>query len=169
MDLTNLLYIGNHDQLQTNYLIAWAGALVQRLWEETRVLKALEFKSHHCIIGHTKITVWQSKIAHRQSKIADWQSKIADWYNKIAHGVSKIVHRQCKIADWYTKIGYRYTSLEHWYTKIAHGQSKIALKGSGCGSVGRVVASNSRGPRFESSHWQNFIYILNICLLSTVY
>ena len=23
--------------------------------------------------------------------------------------------------------------------------------------------------RFESSHWQKFIYILNICLLSTVY
>ena len=24
----------------------------------------------------------------------------------------------------------------------------------GCGSVGRVVASGSRGPQFESSHWQ---------------
>ena len=32
--------------------------------------------------------------------------------------------------------------------------------GSGCGSVGRVVASNSRGQRFESSHQQKFI--LNI-------
>ena len=42
------------------------------------------------------------------------------------------------------------------------------LMGSGCGSVGRVVASDIRGPRFESSHWQN-LYILNICLLSTVY
>ena len=29
--------------------------------------------------------------------------------------------------------------------------------GSGCGSVGRVVASDTRGPRFESSH-----FILNI-------
>ena len=29
-----------------------------------------------------------------------------------------------------------------------------------CGSVGRVVASNSRGPLFESSHWQKII--LNI-------
>ena len=27
--------------------------------------------------------------------------------------------------------------------------------GSGCGSVGRAVASNTRGLRFESSHWQN--------------
>ena len=29
--------------------------------------------------------------------------------------------------------------------------------GSGCGSVGRAVASNSRGPRFKSSHQQTFI------------
>ena len=29
--------------------------------------------------------------------------------------------------------------------------------GSGCGSVGRVVASNTRGPRFESSNRQDFI------------
>ena len=36
--------------------------------------------------------------------------------------------------------------------------------GSGCGSVGREVAFDSRGPRFESHHWQKFI--LNI-LLST--
>ena len=30
-------------------------------------------------------------------------------------------------------------------------------KGSGCGTVGSVVASNSRGLRFESSHQQYFI------------
>ena len=36
-----------------------------------------------------------------------------------------------------------------------------------CGSVGRVVASDTRGPRFESSHWQK-LFILNICVLSTV-
>ena len=33
-----------------------------------------------------------------------------------------------------------------------------------CGSVGRAIASDTRGPRFDSSHWQN---LLNICLLST--
>ena len=32
-----------------------------------------------------------------------------------------------------------------------------------CGSVGRAVASDTRGPRLESCHWQT------ICLLSTVY
>ena len=50
---------------------------------------------------------------------------------------------------------------------------KITIKniklGSGCGSVGRVVASDTRGPQFESSHRQKIIYILNICLLSIVY
>ena len=33
----------------------------------------------------------------------------------------------------------------------------IKLLGSGCGSVGRAVASNSRDPQFESSHCQKFI------------
>ena len=39
------------------------------------------------------------------------------------------------------------------------------IRGSGCGSVGRAVASNSRGQRVESSHWQKFMF--NI-FLSTV-
>ena len=34
---------------------------------------------------------------------------------------------------------------------------KIQAMGSGCGSVGRVVASDSRDPQFESSHRQTFI------------
>ena len=34
--------------------------------------------------------------------------------------------------------------------------------GSGCGSVGRAVASNTRDPRFESRHRQSFIYQLYI-------
>ena len=33
----------------------------------------------------------------------------------------------------------------------------LQLLGSGCGSVGRVVTSYTRGPRFESSHRQKFI------------
>ena len=39
------------------------------------------------------------------------------------------------------------------------------IGGSGCGSVGRAVASNSRGPRFKSRHRKKFIF--NI-LLSNV-
>ena len=41
----------------------------------------------------------------------------------------------------------------------------IMTSGSGCGAVGRAVASDTRGPRFESSHWQ---LLLNIYLLLTV-
>ena len=40
---------------------------------------------------------------------------------------------------------------------------------SGCGAVGRVVAFKTRGPRFDSSHRQNFIehlFIIN-CIEKT--
>ena len=37
--------------------------------------------------------------------------------------------------------------------------------GIGCGAVGRAVASETRVPGFESSHWQ---FLLNIYLLLTV-
>ena len=38
-------------------------------------------------------------------------------------------------------------------------REKIGLSwGSGCGSVGRAVASDTRGPQFESSHRQKCIY-----------
>ena len=49
--------------------------------------------------------------------------------------------------------------------RIQEEEYEEADAGSGCGSVGRAVASNSRGPWFESRLRQNFI--LNI-LLSTV-
>ena len=39
--------------------------------------------------------------------------------------------------------------------------------GSGCGSVGRAVASDTRGPQFESSH-RKIKFILNTYLPSTV-
>ena len=47
--------------------------------------------------------------------------------------------------------------------EVSFFTATVRNKGSGCGSVGRVVASNTRGPRFESSHQQTFIYILNFC------
>ena len=58
-------------------------------------------------------------------------------------------------------------NVEQTFAQINH--FKLSLVGSGCGSVGRVVASDTKGPRFKSSHRQQFIYTLNICLLSTVY
>ena len=36
--------------------------------------------------------------------------------------------------------------------------SKPCWTGSGCGSVGRAITSDTRDPRFESRHQQNFIY-----------
>ena len=38
------------------------------------------------------------------------------------------------------------------HKKILHNS------GIGCGSVGRVVASDTSGPQFESSHWQILIF-----------
>ena len=39
------------------------------------------------------------------------------------------------------------------------GQLTVIYLGCGCGSVGRAVASDTRGSWFESSHRQKFIYI----------
>ena len=57
---------------------------------------------------------------------------------------------------------------DHVNTGIATIASSCTLKteteatlrrtGQWCGSVGRAVASDSRGPRFESSHWKKCIF-----------
>ena len=36
----------------------------------------------------------------------------------------------------------------------------------GCGSVGRAVASNTKGRRFKSSHWQNLYLTFAYCQLN---
>ena len=41
-------------------------------------------------------------------------------------------------------------------------------KGSGCGSVGKVVASDTRGLRFEYSHWQKITYIEHLFIVNCV-
>ena len=40
--------------------------------------------------------------------------------------------------------------------KINH-ETSSRTKGSGCGTVGRAVATDTRDPRFESQHQQKFI------------
>ena len=57
-------------------------------------------------------------------------------------------------------------SKEALYHLAVYLRNGTNILGSGCGSVGRAVASDTRGSRFESSHQQTFIR--NICLLSTV-
>ena len=44
---------------------------------------------------------------------------------------------------------------------------QMIYRGSGCGSVGRAVASDTRGLWIKSSHRNTFIW--NICLLYTVW
>ena len=51
-------------------------------------------------------------------------------------------------------------------SKLKKEVLKYQLLGSGCGSVSRLVASDTRGLWFKFSHRQTFIS--NICLLSTV-
>ena len=46
--------------------------------------------------------------------------------------------------------------------------SKNVNVGSGCGSVGRAVASDTRSPRFESSHRQKIINIYNLYTVNCV-
>ena len=65
-------------------------------------------------------------------------------------------------------------SQSFWHLRHSYGQfyacsiynCYLQLLRRGCGSICRAVASNSRGPWFESSHRQKII--LNIYLLSTV-
>ena len=42
---------------------------------------------------------------------------------------------------------------------------KYIFSGSGCGSVGRVVSSDTRGPQFESSYFQNLYQAFVYCQL----
>ena len=51
---------------------------------------------------------------------------------------------------------------------IVSSVQRPELVGSGCGSVGRAVDSDSRGLRFKSSHWQKFIYIEHLFTVNCV-
>ena len=47
-------------------------------------------------------------------------------------------------------------------------KDKIRHKGSGCGSVGKPVASDTRDPWFESSLWQTLYFTFNVnCIEKT--
>ena len=49
----------------------------------------------------------------------------------------------------------RWTMKQHRFVIVRVG-GKRRVRLVRCGSVGRVIASDARGPRFESSHRQNF-------------
>ena len=46
-------------------------------------------------------------------------------------------------------------------------EQNMAFVGSGCRSVGRPVACDTRGPRFESSHRRTLIHIIINCIEKT--
>ena len=54
------------------------------------------------------------------------------------------------------------TQLEVQWHNCQSGCFQSEATGSGWGSVGRVVASDSRGLRFESTHWQNVYRTFNV-------
>ena len=55
----------------------------------------------------------------------------------------------------------------NFFISVNLGQ-KIIFMGSGCGSVGREVASDTRGPLFKSSSRQIFNYIEHLFTVNCV-
>ena len=55
----------------------------------------------------------------------------------------------------------------HGLFSLSH---KIHASGSGCGSVGRAVTFDTRGPRFDSSHRQNCIehLFVNLSIINCI-
>ena len=56
---------------------------------------------------------------------------------------------------------------------VEHSQCQgkmLVNMGSGCGLVGRAVAFDTRGPRFDSSHLQNFIehLLVNLFIINYI-
>ena len=50
-------------------------------------------------------------------------------------------------------------------TFIYYQDTKFDIRGSGCGADDSTVASDSRGPGFESRHWQLLLNIFTVdCL-----
>ena len=53
-------------------------------------------------------------------------------------------------------------------TNLPLNLCKLLCGGSGCGSVSRAVASNTRGPRFKSSHRQKLIFIEHLFTVNCI-
>ena len=61
----------------------------------------------------------------------------------------------------------RRRSCRRRFKKILLMYTENTHLGSGCGSVGRVIAFDTRGPRFESSHFQTFLLSIVNCVEKT--
>ena len=50
----------------------------------------------------------------------------------------------------------------HFYADLEDFLKKLLMSSGGCGSVGKVFASEPRGQQFESSQCRNFIHLFII-------
>ena len=100
--------------------------------------------------------IWQSRlnILRNNNYLSKTVKVLPKWRNfaKTGHTASN--------QRWFS---IRFLSLsivltENYSAPTANLIVKGSGNNSGCGSVGRVAASNSRGPRFESSHRQKIMH-----------
>ena len=77
----------------------------------------------------------------------------------------KQLHYQWATTTNKNEIKFGNVSILYFYSQI-HNYNALCITfhylGSGCGSVGRAVASDTKGPRFESGHRQTFYYLFTI-------
>ena len=60
------------------------------------------------------------------------------------------------------------SSKSRWRKLKVINWNELKDLGSGCGSVGRVVNSDSKGLQFKSSQWQKFIYMEHLFIVNCV-
>ena len=82
-------------------------------------------------------------------------------YQRFAVRIQSSTKNYLYLTFVYCQLCIKKTKIKKKSLGMAHFKKNSALSGCGwlCGSVGRVVTSNARGPRFESSGRQKFIYI----------
>ena len=111
----------------------------------------------------------QLKVTIRVTRVGDFFYYLGDFLNSLVIIFGKKepkIEQDCEMAQ-FLPLGPQLLKYGRFLPKLScHIVSLTSvMEGSGCGAVGRAVASNTRGPGFESSHRQ---LILNIYLLFTV-
>ena len=91
-------------------------------------------------------------------RLASCINRMKFFTDQMASTNTKMLRFSCRINE--PLIGFCQLSEDYRFLLLRRDVNNMPL-GSGCGSVGRAVTSDTRGPRFESSHRQN---LLNICL-----
>ena len=75
------------------------------------------------------------------------------YYNTYHLRLQNVAHTRC-----YPCLVRSCQAILFYLVQFPHPETKtLKYLGNGCGSVGRMVASNTRGTQFESSKWRFFI------------